>query len=161
MAITLAATRPDLVSRLALLEANLDPLGPGEGAISTGIACQTEEAFCAEGFDDLVDFCRRGGLQGDGTAATFAGVIQVATPHALHRSAVDLVQATRPTMRERLLEMDMLRAYIFGEKSLPDPDYDALAREGIQVLTVSEAGHGMVFDNPAGVAEALVIAFGM
>lgn len=161
VAITLAATRPDLVSRLALLEANLDPLGPGEGAISTGIAGQTEDGFCAEGFDDLLAFCRRGGLEGDDTAAAFAGAIQVAAPHALHRSAVHLVRATRPTMRERLLDMDMPRAYIFGEKSLPDPDYDALAREGIQVLIVPEAGHGMLFDNPAGVAKALAIAFGM
>lgn len=34
----------------------------------------------------------------------------------------------------------------------------ALARQGIHVLTVPRAGHGMLFDNPDGMAEALVKA---
>jgi pimeloyl-ACP methyl ester carboxylesterase len=55
--------------------------------------------------------------------------------------------------------MTIPRAYIFGEQSLPDPWardlWDALASEGIQVLSVPNAGHGMAWDNPSGVAEAL------
>ena len=152
VAITLAALRPDLVSRLVLMEANLDP---GGGFASKAIAEQTEEAFCTQGFQAFIKhFCDEG-LAGDSTAAVLAGLLQIAAPHASYRSAVGLVRGTQPTMRERLLQMDIPRAYIFSEKSLPDPDWDTLASQDIQVLAVANAGHGMAWDNPSGVAEAL------
>ena len=155
VAITLAALRPDLVSRLVLMEANLDP---GGGLVSKAIAEQTEEAFCTHGFQAFIKhFCDEG-LAGDSTSAVLAGLLQIAAPHALYRSAVGLVKGTQPTMRERLLRMDIPRAYIFSEKSLPDPDWDALASQGIQVRVVANAGHGMAWDNPRGVAEALHMA---
>jgi pimeloyl-ACP methyl ester carboxylesterase len=150
--ITLASIRPDLVSRLVLMEANLDP---GGGLASKGIAEQTEEAFCAHGFQAFTKYLRDEGIAGDTTSAALAGLIQIAAPHALYRSAVGLVIGTQPTMRERLLQMDIPRAYIFGEESLPDPDWDRLGSQGVQVLVVADAGHGMAWDNPAGVAEAL------
>jgi pimeloyl-ACP methyl ester carboxylesterase len=140
------------------MEANLDPLGPGEGAVSTGIAAQPEYDFCAHGFQALIDSFRQAGIDGNDTMSTAAGVLQVAAPHALHRSAVSLVQGTRPTMRENLLNMVIPRAYIFGANSLPDPDWDELPSHGIQVLSVPNAGHFMVWDNPEGVADALVAA---
>jgi pimeloyl-ACP methyl ester carboxylesterase len=152
VAITLASIRPDLVSRLVLMEANLDP---GGGLASKGIAEQTEEAFCAHGFPAFIKHFRDEGIAGDPTSAVLAGLLQIAARHALYRSAVGLVRGTQPTMRERLLQMDIARAYIFGEKSLPDPDWDQLASQGIQVLMVANAGHGMAWDNPRGVAEAL------
>jgi pimeloyl-ACP methyl ester carboxylesterase len=152
VAITLAALRPDHVSRLVLMEANLDP---GGGLASKSIAEQTEEAFCTHGFQAFIKHFRDEGLAGDSTSAVLAGLLQIAAPHALHRSAVGLVKGTQPTMRERLLQMDIPRTYIFGEQSLPDPDWDKLASQGIQVLVVPNAGHGMAWDNPRGVAEAL------
>ena len=152
VAITLASIRPDLVSRLVLMEANLDP---GGGLASKGIAEQTEEAFCAQGFQAFIKHFRDEGIAGDSTSAVLAGLLQIAAPHALYRSAVGLVRGTQPTMRERLLQMDIARAHNFGEKSLPDPDWDRLASQGIQVLVVANAGHGMAWDNPGGVAEAL------
>jgi pimeloyl-ACP methyl ester carboxylesterase len=155
VAITLASIRPDLISRLILMEANLDP---GGGIASKGIAAQTEEAFCSHGFQAFIKYFRDEGIAGDTTSAVLAGLIQIAAPHALYRSAVGLVRGTQPTMRERLLQMDVPRAYIFGEKSLPDPDWDELASQGVQVLVVANAGHGMAWDNPGGVAEALQTA---
>ena len=152
VAITLASIRPDLISRLVLMEANLDP---GGGVASKGIAEQTEEGFCAQGFQAFIKYFRDEGIAGDTTSAVLAGLIQIAAPHALYRSAVGLVRGTQPTMRERLLQMDIPRAYIFGEKSLPDPDWDELGSQGVQVLVVANAGHGMAWDNPGGVAEAL------
>jgi len=158
VAITLAALRPDLISRLVLMEANLDPLGPGEGAVSTRIASQAEEEFCGQGFQDLIESLRKMGMAGDDTMATLAGIFQTARPRALHRSAVCLVKGTRPTMRERLLQMNIPRTYIFGVRSLPDSKWDTLAKHGIRVLVVPNAGHGMAWDNPNGVAEALNVA---
>lgn len=156
VAITLAAARPDLVSRLVLMEANLDP---GGGMGSRIIAEQTEEAFCAQGFHTLIESWRQEGIDGNAVEATFVGIFQVAAPHAIHRSAVSLVRGTQPTMRERLLQMSIPRTYIFGEQSLADTWardlWDVLASEGIQVLSVPNAGHLMPLDNPKGVAEAL------
>jgi pimeloyl-ACP methyl ester carboxylesterase len=156
VAITLTAIRPDLVSRLVLMEANIDP---GGGMVSRSIAEQTEEAFRSQGFQTLIETWRQEAIGGDAVSATAAGILQVAAPHALHRSAVSLVHGTRPTMRERLLQMTIPRAYIFGEQSLLDPEmrdiWDALASEGIQLLSVPSAAHGMVWDNPSGVAEAV------
>jgi pimeloyl-ACP methyl ester carboxylesterase len=58
-------------------------------------------------------------------------------------------------MREMLYGLTIPRAYIFGERSLPDSDTEILATRGIQVSVVPKAGHAMMFDNPAGVAEAI------
>ncbi len=134
------------------MEANLDP---GGGTVSTGIAAQTEEAFCASGFQDLIESFRNEGIAGDSASAVVAGLFQVAAPHGLYRGAVGVVSGTQPTMRERLLQMDIPRAYVFGEESLPDPDWDALASQGVQVLKVANSRHTMAWDNPGGVAEAL------
>ena len=152
VAITLAATRPDLVSRLVLMEANLDP---GDATMSRDIAPQTEEAFCARGFQVLVQHCRQAGIAGSSAWATLAGLLQVAAPHALYRSAVGLVRGTRPMMREQLLQMTIPRAFIVGRLSLPAPKWEALSNEGVSVLAVSDAGHLMAFENPGGVAEAI------
>jgi pimeloyl-ACP methyl ester carboxylesterase len=159
VAITLAATRPDLVTRLVLMEANLDPLGHGEGLLSSGIAEQTEEGFCSDGYQALIGSLYQAAKEGDEILASLAGILQGAAPYALYRSAVSLVQGTRPTMRERLLQMNIPRAYIFGEQSLPNPDWGALASAGIQVLSVPNAGHGMALENPSGLALAFSSAF--
>src|SRR5262245_24812395 len=52
IAISLAALRPDLVSRLIIAEGNLDP---GGGIVSTGIATQTEREFEATGRRALLE----------------------------------------------------------------------------------------------------------
>ena len=50
------------------------------------------------------------------------------------------------------------RTYIFGRRTLPHPDWRALPQKGIQVLAVNHAGHGMAWDNPHGLAQALAAA---
>jgi pimeloyl-ACP methyl ester carboxylesterase len=155
VAIMLAAKRPDLVSQLVLMEANLDP---GEGMVSTHIAEQSEEEFYTSGFNALIDSFRQAGIEGDETSATIAGLIRVTSPQALYRGAVELVRGTRPTLRERLFRLKIPRVYIFGEHSLPNSNCDALVGQGVRVLSVPNAGHGMAWDNPSAVAEALVKA---
>ena len=83
---------------------------------------------------------------------------QVAAPHALYRSLVGLVRGTQPTMRQHLYRITIPRTYIFGEQSLPDPNWDTLSARGIRTLAVADAGHGMMLDNPKGTAEALKVA---
>ncbi len=122
------------------------------GFASSGIAAQSEEEFRTKGFHDLLqEFLEQKWFAWHGT-------LQAAAPHAVYRSAVSLVSDTRPTMRERFLALPIPRTYILGEKSLPDPDKDRLEAQGIQVLVVPNAGHGMMLDNPEGFAQTLQVA---
>lgn len=146
VAITLAALRPDLVFRLILAEANLDP---GGGFVSKVIAAQSEDQFVATGHVALLE--RLTGLG----FVTSVGSFRVCDSRGLYRSAVGLVKGTQPTMRERLYEMSMPRAHLFGERSLPDTDTEELPRHGVNTLIVRNAGHDMMFDNPKGVADAI------
>ena len=142
VAISLAALRPDLVSRLLIAEGNLDP---GGGFVSAGIAEQTEAEFLAAGRGSLLERIAPFG-------ATRVATFQVSSPLGLYRSAVGLVEGTQPSMRERLYAFEIPRAYLFGDQALPDPDTEELAAHGVQVLVVPESGHDMPFDNPAGLA---------
>jgi haloalkane dehalogenase len=84
---------------------------------------------------------------------TRVATFRARSPLGLYRSAVGLVKGTQPTMRERLYAFRIPRAYLFGERSLPDPEMERLASQGIHVLVVPKAGHDMAVDNPAGLAE--------
>jgi pimeloyl-ACP methyl ester carboxylesterase len=145
VAITLAAIRPDLVSRLVIAEGNLDP---GGGIISTGIADQTEGEFETTGHRALIEQALANGW------VTRVATFRASSPLGLYRSAVWLVKGTQPTMRERLYALRIPRAFLFGERSLPDPELERLASQGIDVLVVPKAGHDMPFDNPSGLAES-------
>ena len=116
VAITLATLRPDLVSNLVVAEANLDP---GGGSFSRGIAAQSEEEFIRAGFADFLQRILTSASQGDEGMAAYAGMLQVAAPHAVCRSARALVEEIRPAMRARYNKLPMPRAYIYGERSVP------------------------------------------
>jgi pimeloyl-ACP methyl ester carboxylesterase len=64
-------------------------------------------------------------------------------------------------MRERLYEFQIPRAFIFGERGLPDPDTERLPEHGIEVFTVPHAGHDMPFDNPSGFAVTIARTLGV
>jgi pimeloyl-ACP methyl ester carboxylesterase len=149
VAITLAAQRPELVARLILAEANLDA---GGGAFSRGIAESSEDEFTQNGYHKLIQMLQTDGRAGNRIAAALTGMLQVAAPHALHRSAVSLVQGVRPGWRDQLYQLAMPRAYVFGEYSLPDEDCEVLPAHGIDVAIVAHAGHAMVWENPSGFA---------
>lgn len=146
IAITIAATRPDLVSQLILAESNLNP---GGGFISKVIAGQSEEEFVRTGHEQLLE--RLAGLG----FVTSVGSFRVCGSHGLYRSGVGLVRGTKPTMRERLYAMRMPRAFLIGEKDLPDPLTDELPSHGVQVFVIANARHDMMFDNPSGVVDAI------
>lgn len=155
VAVALATLRPDLVVRLVLAEANLEPgLQEGSNAqFSRSIASQAVEDFLSRGYEDLLARARR-------EMPGYAGDLQVADPRALHRSAVSLVEGTRPTLRDQLLALPIPRRYIFGAMSLVNQDMaeraQDLPRHGVQVLIVPNVGHGMGIDeNPAGLADVL------
>jgi hypothetical protein len=51
--------------------------------------------------------------------------------------------------------MDTNRTYIFGSKSLPDPDATELSGHEVTIRVVSDAGHSMAWENADGLAKAI------
>ncbi|MGS2618775.1 alpha/beta fold hydrolase [Micromonospora sp. LZ34] len=145
VAIVLAHHRPDLVGRLVLVEANLEP-SPAPKVGGGGINAYTEAEFLAGGLEETLD--RVGPL--------WAATMRLADPVGLHRSAVHLVAATRPTMRQMLVRLPIPRTFIQGALGSPVRDPDGLTAAEVRVLTVPNAGHNVMLDNPD--AFALVTA---
>lgn len=140
----------DQLAGLVLSESNLDPSQPG--AASYGIASQSEAEFIAHGFDELVDDCRRDGVQ------RWAAPLAHWSPTAAWRLSTSLKAGQTPNGRQVLYDLDVPSAYLIGEQSLPDPDVAELPRHGIEVFTIPQAGHSMAWENPEGVAAAIAAA---
>jgi pimeloyl-ACP methyl ester carboxylesterase len=145
VAITLAALRPDLVSALVVAEGNLDP-GVGTGSVE--IAAWSEADFVARGHAFLLGRLLTEARSGDPAVGVYAAAFRLAAPHAVHRSAVGLLARTRPTARESLYQYPGPKAFVFGARSLPNPDR-ILAQHGVEVLVVPDAGHAMTVEAPA------------
>jgi len=157
IAIELASKRSDLVIQLILAEANLDA---GGGMLSQGIAGQTETEFIKSGYQELLNRRRSDALNGDFTSSLALGLWQVASPRALYGGAVSAVKGTEPGMWDQLIRLSIPRTYIFGSKSLEIFEDDReirrrLEEHNILVEVVSEAGHGMMAENPIGFANAV------
>ncbi|WFB09176.1 alpha/beta hydrolase [Streptomyces sp. LX-29] len=149
VAIVLAARHPELVSRLVLVDANLDPIPRRpESSGSSGIAWYTEEEFLAGGWAEVRDR----------VGAHWWSTMRLAGREALHRSAVHLARGTTPTMRELLLELDIPRAYLLPEADGPLPGAEALAAAGVAVVAIPDCGHNIMLDNPEGFVRAAAAA---
>ncbi|ASQ99249.1 alpha/beta hydrolase [Streptomyces sp. 11-1-2] len=145
VAIVLAVRRPELVSRLVLTEANLDP-DPPLTAGSSRISTYTEDAFVrGGGFEETLE--RIGPV--------WRATMRLADPTALHRSACALARGTRPTMREMLLGLEIPRMYLVGGNGEELTGREELTAAGVTVRTVPGAGHNVMFDNAPGFAAAI------
>ncbi|MFD0358761.1 alpha/beta fold hydrolase [Streptomyces sp. NPDC127110] len=145
VAIVLAARHPRLVSRLVLVDANLDPLPPTPGtAGSSGLASYTEEEFLAGGWAEVRDR----------VGAHWWSTMRLAGRTALYRSAVNLAAGTTPTMRELLLELKIPRGFLLPEQDGPLAGAEALEAAGVAVVAVPDCGHNIMLDNPEGFARA-------
>ena len=152
VAVTLATQRPDLIKRLILVEGNLDA---GGGFFSQSVAEVTEDEFVNHKYPKVIQDWRSEGQSGNRVTAALVGHLQVAEPHAVHRCCVSLVQGAQPSWRDQLYQLTIPRAFVFGEYSLPDPDFEVLPEHGIKVAIVPQAGHGMAWENPDGFAEVV------
>ncbi|MFF8638767.1 alpha/beta fold hydrolase [Streptomyces pilosus] len=139
VAVVLAARHPDLVSRLVLADANLDPLPRTPGASgSSGIAAYTEREFVSGGWREVRD---RAG-------AHWWSTMRLAGLEALHRSATHLVRGTTPTMRELLLTLPAPRAFLYPEADGPFPGAAELTASGVTLTAIPDCGHNIMLDNP-------------
>ena len=149
IAVTVAGRNPGLVGRLVIAEANLDPLPRSAmgGRMSQRIAAQAEEMFVATGFRELLE-----GNPG------WAPTLRLCDPVAVYRSAVGLVTGTRPTMRDMLTALTIKRTFVRGDRGEPLADAEGLTAAGVDVVTIADAGHVMMADQPNAFAEALSAA---
>jgi pimeloyl-ACP methyl ester carboxylesterase len=147
--IVLASRHPDLVSRLVMIDSNLDPLTPARGVVgSNGIAAYSEEEFLAGGWAEFAE----------SAGAEWWATMRLAGREALYRSAVRLARGTRPTMRELLLDLKIPRTYLHPEADGPLPGADALTASGVSVVPVPDCGHNVMLDNPEAFVRATAAA---
>ncbi|MFK0197878.1 alpha/beta fold hydrolase [Streptomyces lavendulae] len=149
VAIVLAARHPRLVSRLVLVDANLDPVpavsrAPG----SSGIASYTEEEFLAGGWSEVRDR----------VGAHWWSTMRLAGRTALHRSAVHLAAGTTPTMRELLLDLKLPRTFLYPQADGSLRGAEALEAAGVAVVAVPDCGHNIMLDNPEAFVRATAAA---
>jgi len=149
IAILLADARPDLVSHLVVAEGNLDP---GPGFVSGRIVAVPEPQFVSEKYRQFREQMRVAGYH------DYASTVRASDPLGLYRSATSLIAERRPSYRERFYRAPMPHTYVFGARTLPDPDEQVLRDEGIDVRIVPGAGHDMMTDNPDGFANAIADA---
>ena len=143
--IVLASQRPDLVAALVVAEGNLDP---GVGTGSARIAAWSEAEYLARGHAEMLVAIEAEAAGGDPGWSAYAAAFRLADPLAVHRSAVGLLAPIEPTARERLNRFPGPKAFVFGERSLPDPDQSRLAAAGVTVLVVPGATHAMTVEAP-------------
>ncbi|MFI6803621.1 alpha/beta fold hydrolase [Streptomyces luteogriseus] len=148
VAIVLAARHPHLVSRLVLIDANLDPIPriPGSSG-SSGIAAYSEEEFLTGGWEEVRDR----------VGPHWWSTMRLAGREALHRSAFHLTRGTTPTMRELLLDLRIPRTFLLPADG-PLPGADALTEAGVSVVAIPDCGHNIMLDNPEAFVRATVAA---
>ena len=148
VAIVLAVTRPDLVAGLVLAEPNLEP---EDATLSRAIADQTEEGYVATGHAAVIAQAEAWAAENPAWA-DYPATLRATDPGAMHRSAAGLVAAS---LGAALFGLAVPRTYVFGAQTLPHPHEELLRAGGVPIAVVPDAGHGMVSENPDGVALAV------
>ncbi|MBA3833479.1 MAG: alpha/beta hydrolase [Chthoniobacterales bacterium] len=146
IAIVVASLQPDRIRRLVLAEPNLDA---GGGVFSRAIAAQSESDYITHGHAETIRSATANGNH------IWAGSMAVSSPAAIHREATSLVRGGAPSWRDQLSSLRIPRTIIFGERSLPNPDATGLAKVGISIISVPNAGHSLMWENPSGLASAI------
>jgi pimeloyl-ACP methyl ester carboxylesterase len=150
VAISTASLLKERIAHLVLAEPNLDS---GGGFFSRKVAAWREDEYVARGHADTVAEAIAQGNQ------IWASSLNVSAPYAVHRAACSLMHGGEASSwRGSLYAFAMPRTVIFGEKSLPDVDYDKLPGAGVAVSVVANAGHSLALDNPPGLAAAIAQA---
>lgn len=147
VALSLASLCRDKIERIILSESNLDS---GGGFISKIIGAYSLEDFTQSGFRELIEDSRASGND------MWAASLSLWSPKAAHGLSVSAIDGQSPSWREILYSLDCPRTYIFGERSLPDPDRQVLEDRGLHIEIVSNAGHSMAWENPQGLARAIL-----
>ena len=163
IAIILALSRPDLVSKLIVGEANITS---GGGIGTRKIASRSKNEFIEEIFERSQSARIEAAAKGDEAAARLAGMWSAASAAGLYGNSKALVELD-PTIKRRFLDLTISRTFIYGAKSIPKdaagvspdaPDPEELQSHSIRVGVVPNAGHGQMFENLDGFVHELIKA---
>lgn len=147
VAISLADRCRDRVHQLILSESNLDK--SSEGSTSKYIADYDMHEFNCHGFNKLVADSQMSRHR------MWASSLSVWLPKAAYLISRSAAVGGNPSWRSTLYSLECHKTFIFGERSLPDPDMQILAENGIKIEIVKQAGHSMAWENPEGLASAI------
>ena len=134
-----------LTSRVKGLIVSEPNFHAGGGMFSRAIAAQTEQHFLAQGYDDMLR----------AETSPWAGSLQSNAPRAVWRGATSLVEGVKPDWEHLFLSLRCPVMLVFGERSLPDDDFNRLQQNGVAVKIIPDAGHSMSWENPSALAQTL------
>jgi pimeloyl-ACP methyl ester carboxylesterase len=161
IAIMLALSRPDLVSKLVVGEGNITP---GGGEATRNIASFSKTEYVEQVFPRSRKEWFQAAIEGDTMGTLISGVWSTANAAGLHGNSKALVEID-PTVKEQFFELPIPCTFIYGEKSLPEnsgevgadaPEPSELEAHGIHIGVVPNAGHLQMFENLDGFVDALV-----
>jgi hypothetical protein len=146
IAIELSALLKSRVKALILSESNLEPSTPGSASFEFS---NFNEMDLDKSFEKkLIEYEKSGNTMWTATLRNWL-------PKAAFELSVNAVSGGKVSWRELLYRLDFPKYFIFGEKSLPDADFDKLTEHGILVEVVPNAGHSMAWENPDDFAQAI------
>ena len=151
VALSLADMCKGKISKIVLSESNLDK--SVEGSTSKYISNFDLQEFISNGFHKLVQDSKASGNK------MWAASLSLWSPKAAYLISKSASKGEEPSWREILYSLECPKTFIFGENSLPDPDMQVLSDHGIKIEIVEKAGHSMAWENPKGLAEAIIKAY--
>lgn len=146
VALSLASRCTERIDKIILSESNLDS---GGGFTSRAIAAYSPKDFIDVGFQNIISEGRNASNQ------MWVASFSVSSPKAVYYLSKSAIEGETPSWRKILYSLSFPRTFIFGEKSLPDPDMQLLADHGVHIEIVKDAGHSMAWENPHGLAIAI------
>lgn len=146
IALKLAAMMSDRVAHLILCEPGLSDYGV---SFLQGITAVSEADFIDSGFEQLLET-----LKAEGNDA-WRGPLQVSAPQAVHQWARSALADHANDWMMQLGAQPINKGVIVSETT-PAERQTLFQQAGCQVVPVPDSGHMMAYDNPNGLARAIV-----
>jgi len=160
VAIILAISRPDLVSKLIVGEGNIIP---GGGVGTSKIASYSKSEFIEKIYPRWCQDRFESAKKGDLIANLISGMWKTANIEGLYKNSRSLVELDLG-LKEKFFNLKIPKLFVYGENSIPNspgdakpdvPDPSELKEKGIIIDTVANAGHFLMFENLDGFVDVI------
>ena len=160
VAIILAISRPDLVSKLIVGEGNIIP---GGGVGTSKIASYSKSEFIEKIYPRWCQDRFESAKKGDLIANLISGMWKTANIEGLYKNSRSLVELDLG-LKEKFFNLKIPKLFLYGENSIPKnpsdvkpdvPDPTELQENGIIIDTVAHAGHFLMLDNLDGFVDVI------
>jgi pimeloyl-ACP methyl ester carboxylesterase len=160
IAIQLARDHPDLVSKLVICEANIEP---GGGPGTSQIVSMGHQYYESEGLPHWREETRRKAAKGDEMSTFLLTVWCHSTTEAIFRGSEMLVNLPSD-FKERFFDLTIPKTFIYGDSNIPHPPNrswpdapypEELRSHGVNIAIIPDSGHLMMIDNLSKFAESI------